>query len=390
MIEADEVKKPPYYWVDKWGNGYWTPKKHMRAAGFENVACGEDGTAARLKANQWYLKWVEYKQTGKKDKVEVWPAGSIGDGYQRFRATNEWQRKAPRTREDWDRGWKHIKDVFGDRKPADITLEDISLWYSGDPDDEVKGLLQTVGVREAHRAVKIWRALWQVIAALKYCKMDEDPSFGIRRQTPKGRSARWHEGEAVRLVKRAVRMKFYGAACVIAIAWDSQFQPVDVRKLEKRHMRESGGRIIFDLTDEGREKTDKPVIGTISRRTERLVRAYLADRFGEADILSNQALFCNRSGDRYSKDTLGDDFRDVRAAEFGQLETRKLMDMRRSGAIEAAAGGVDPTALAKKMGNTIDQSRELQMTYVPAQEAIVRLADRARVKGRRRIREGEG
>ncbi|QIP09540.1 hypothetical protein [Bradyrhizobium symbiodeficiens] len=55
----------------------------------------------------------------------------------------------------------------------------------------------------------------------------------------------------------------------------------------------------------------------------------------------------------------------VRTAEFGVGETRKLMDNRRSSSIEALAGKVDPGAMAAKMGNTIDESRTLQKTYLP-------------------------
>jgi hypothetical protein len=385
-------KKPPYYWVDKWGNGYWTPKPHMRAVGFANVACGADGPEAQAKAWQWVKRWKDHKAgitTGA--PREIWPAGSLGEAFDRFRATAEWTRKKPRTREDWDRGWKHIKPVFGAYDPKTVTLEAISLWYAGDPeDDTIKGLLGTAGVREAHRAVKIWRALWTVAAALKYCAADQDPSFGIRRETPKARKARWSEGETVRLVKRGWRMGFHGAACVIAIAWDTQFSPVDIRKLTGGHLCASGDRLIFDRTEEGREKTETAVIGTLSRRTERLVRAYLKMTFGDADgkveIHPNAMLFRNRSGDPYSKDTLGDDFRDIRTAAFGLDEKRQLRDMRRSAAIEATAGGVDPAALANKMGNSIDDARELQITYVPSHEAIVRVVDQARLVGRRRIR----
>jgi hypothetical protein len=393
-----QPKKPPYYWVDKWGNGYWSPKKHMREAGFDNVACGADGPEAQAKAWTWVKRWKDHKAgitTGK--PREVWPAGSLGEAFERFRRTAEWSRKEPRTREDWDRGWKLIKSAFAAYDPKTVTLEAMSLWYAGDPDDPtIKGLLGSVGVREGHRAVKIWRALWTVAAALKYCKADEDPSFGIRRKTPKARNARWREGETVRLAKRAWRSGFHGAACAIAIAWDTQFSPVDVRKLSGRHLKNSGGRLIFDRTEEGREKSDVAVIGTLSRRTERLVRAYLKMTFGDADIHPSAILFRNRSGAPYSKDTLGDDFRDIRAAEFGPVtkvdgkkvgEMRQLQDMRRSAAIEATAGGADPAAMANKMGNSIDENRELQTTYVPSSEAIIRTVDNARLIGRRRIRE---
>jgi hypothetical protein len=52
----------------------------------------------------------------------------------------------------------------------------------------------------------------------------------------------------------------------------------------------------------------------------------------------------------------------VRRVEFPG-DKRKLVDFRRSGAVEARAGKVDPAALAGKMANTIDQSKELQATY---------------------------
>lgn len=65
------------------------------------------------------------------------------------------------------------------------------------------------------------------------------------------------------------------------------------------------------------------------------------------------------------------------------------MDMRRSGAVEAAAGEVDPNLLAAKMGNTINTSRALQTTYQPVSMAAVRGADEARKRGRKRIRDAK-
>jgi hypothetical protein len=405
--------KIPYYWVDDWGNGYWSPKKHMRELGFENVACGKDGPDAWAIGKKWAKRWKDFK-AGKTDDLEEWPEGSIGDGFKRFKRLGEWSSKKPRTREDWERGWTYIKSIFGDRTPNSITLEDIDLWYHGDPDDPaIKGLLETVGVREAHRAMKIWRALWAVLAAMKLCDADKDPSFGIRRKTPKGRSARWAFEEIRRLVKRAVRMRRYGLACIMAIEWDTQFSPVDVRTLRARHRTIIGGRLVFDR-NEGRTKAEegaeKAVVGTLSRRTERRVRWYIRHQYGDAELSPNTILFLspgsepvsrkglpgewggNHGGGKprqqapYSKDLLSKDFARVREAEFGKLETRKLSDMRRSGSVEALAGSVDPGALAAKMGNTIDESRELQKTYLPSQVAVVRLVDDARVIGRRRLK----
>src|ERR1700719_750903 len=131
-------------------------------------------------------------------------------------------------------------------------------------------MLADIGVREAHRAMKIWRSLWQVCGALRLCDPDNDPSWGIRRVTPLGRSATWAEGEVVRIVKIAWRMGYRGLAVIVAIAWDTGFSPVDARRLAKENMSTEGFRI-------PRAKTGKPAIGTVSPRTRRLVESYLKD-----------------------------------------------------------------------------------------------------------------
>jgi hypothetical protein len=83
---------------------------------------------------------------------------------------------------------------------------------------------------------------------------------------------------------------------------------------------------------------------------------------------------------------LADEFRLVRETEFPG-DKRRLMDMRPSGAVEANAGEVQPLALAGKMANSIDVSSKLQETYLPKRVAVVRLADDARRRGRRLLRD---
>src|SRR5579862_2267119 len=183
----------------KWG--YWSPclarpnkatgkcePTLMAALGFKHVDCGEDGPLAWAIAQAWNERWDIARAAHARGelvpvaaKVErAYPAGSLGEGFGRFRATQTWQKKKPRTREDWERGWRHIEPLFGDVDPSTIALEHVDQWYAA--------LLDKVGVREAHRAMKIWRALWRVVAAMrtagggKYCERDHDPSLGIRRE----------------------------------------------------------------------------------------------------------------------------------------------------------------------------------------------------------------
>jgi hypothetical protein len=82
------------------------------------------------------------------------PAGSLAEAFQRYRGTPEWTAKAPPTREEWLRAWAHIEPVFGDVRPATVMLEHVSQFRAM--------VERKVSRREAHRVIKIWRALWRV------------------------------------------------------------------------------------------------------------------------------------------------------------------------------------------------------------------------------------
>ena len=127
-----------------------------------------------------------------------------------------------------------------------------------------------------------------------------------------------------------------------------------------------------------------PIGGGLSDRAMAALAAYL-EQLG-VELTGDAFIFRNRSGAPYSKDTLGDDFRDVRAAEFGEAERRTLADFRRSGAVEAIVGGAKAEELAHAMGNTLSASNALFTTYVPVNLATIRSVMEARRKGRRKLR----
>jgi hypothetical protein len=132
-------------------------------------------------------------------------------------------------------------------------------------------------------------------------------------------------------------------------------------------------------------RTGTPVGGALTDRALVALDSYIAtlgvDLHGEAYV------FRNRSGAPYSSDTLGDNFRDVRRAAFGDLENRTLADFRRSGAVEAIAGDAKAEQLAHAMGNTLSTSNSLFATYVPVNRTTIRSVMDARRIGRRRLRE---
>jgi hypothetical protein len=381
--------KIPYYSVRRNGRGFWEPRPHMRALGFYGVPCGQDGPDAWAIAEEWNRRWQAVKRgeapspamaaahnlsPERSEEITIYPPRSLGEAFRRYRRTNEWESKAPRTREEWWRGWKQIKRVFGDVDLKTVTLEDISEWR--------KTVEETVSLREAHRCLKIWRAMWKVAAALGYCVRDADPSLGVRNRAAPGRNLQWSEGEVVRVGKRAWRMGYHGLAAVIAVAWDTQLSPGDVVALRASQLAcGAAGEAFF--TERG--KTGKPVGGILSTRSLWALRSYL-EKLG-VELHGDAYIFRNRSGACYSVDTLGDDFRDVRVVEFGPLERRTIgHDFRRTGAVEAIAGGAKAEQVAHAMGNTLSASNALFATYVPVNQATLRAVLEARRRGRSKLR----
>ena len=376
------------HYVVKRGKAFWQPSKAMRALGFQSVPCGTDGPDAWAIAEQWNARWDKTRRgdapspamvsadnlsPDQAEELTVYPSRSLGEAFRRYRRTDEWARKAARTREDWWRVWRRLKPVFGDCDPRTVSLEDISAWR--------KAIEDTVSLREAHRCVKIWRALWKVAAALGYCVRDADPSLGVRNTAAPGRQETWSEGEVVQLFKRAWRDECYGLAALMAVAWSSQLSPGDVRQLRASQLaRDDQGTVFFA----DRAKTGKPVGGILSDRTLAALEAYL-EKLG-VELHGDAYIFRNRAGAPYTKDALGDDFRAVRAAAFSEHERRTLADFRRSGAQEAIAGDATPAALAHAMGNTLATSNTLFATYVPVNLATVRSVMEARRRGRAKLR----
>jgi len=365
------------YYSVKHGRGYWQSTKAMQTVGFpRSVCCGKDGPLAWNIAHSWNEKWDRHRFGIETSPIEPpSPPGSLSDAFQRFRRLDAWKGKAAKTKAEWDRAWLDIQPIFGDVNPNTVTIEHIDQWYSV--------LLKTTTRDRAWRGMKVWRALWNVAAAMHYCVKGADPSQGVRRLAQKKRDVRWNEGEAVILVKAAIRKKQIGLACIMAIAWDSQMAPGDVRTLTptQRHER---------LFTTARAKTGKAALGTISPRTERLINEYVAGLkfvvLPDAPLFRSQPRKRSNAGAPFTDQTLSKAFARVRKAVFGGDEKRTLMDMRRSGAIEAVVGGVDTGHLAAKMANSIDTATALQATYIPVDHAAVKMADEARRVGRERMR----
>ena len=378
--------KIPYTSVRK-GKRYFEPRGRMLEHGFAPKPLGPDDERARRAAWALLEEWIAIRdgrpppaaKLPSKEAATIakaYPRGSIGEAWQEWITTGEWRALADSTRTKiWWPAWlKRIEPTFGDCAPDTVTMDMLSDWRARI--EEVSGL------DAAHKALKVWRAFWRVMQALRYTQLS-DPSAKVRNRQPAARDQRYTHGEAMQRAKAAWRLGYRGLACIILIAWDAGFSPKDARTLRRRHLRldPQTKRIVFDKSGEGREKTGVAVIGTLSKFGDWLVRRYLGD-FGAVHA-PESILFRMRTGVPYGESRLGGDFAAVRLTAFpGDL--RQLRDMRRSGVMEAFAGGGDARDVSEKFGNSIDRSNFLFKTYNPVDLEKVRQTDAARLEGRRR------
>ncbi len=106
----------------------------MAKLGFGHVECGEDGPRAWALAESWNAKWdqalTDYRAGVVQERiVRVYPPGSFGEAYERYRQTGAFRAKKIGTQKSWASGWRHIEPVFGDVDPRTIGLEEVDLWY---------------------------------------------------------------------------------------------------------------------------------------------------------------------------------------------------------------------------------------------------------------------
>jgi hypothetical protein len=383
------------------GRWRWRPTKAMRDLGFRLVTLGRGGLDLDADGNpkpsiedqrraiELNAEWDRVR-TGQAEppstaKQKKYPIGSVGDAYERAMALRLAERKAKgifwtkeqESRDDWPRAWRWLGPEFGDCDPRTIVPENFLRIDTNT--GKVTGLIPTIelkSVTERHRAIKVWRALWKRMQAMKYVN-GEDPSKAIANTAPDPRNATWARRDVLRRVQRAWRMGYYGLAACIAVGWDSMLSPVDARRLTPSQARSDAIGVWFEL---GRAKTGKAAAATLSSWAQAMLRAYIA-KIG-VEIAPHAPIFRNRSGAPYSKDTLGDDFRAVREA-FDPTDKRQLADMRRSGAVEGDAGGGSVTDQANKMANSVDTNKQLRKTYNPTNVASVRRFDEARAVGAR-------
>jgi hypothetical protein len=176
-------------------------------------------------------------------------------------------------------------------------------------------------------------------------------------------------------------MGFFGLSAVIAAAWDSQLNPGDIRLLTASQLATAGHGELF-FTERG--KTGKPLGGALSRRSAFVLQAYLA-QLG-VELHGDAPVFRNRSGQPYSKDTLGDDFREVRCAESRKPNGECLATTSGGQEQLRPLSVAEQLRLCPTLGNTLSASNTLFATYVPVNAETIRSVTEARRRGRTKLR----
>ncbi len=188
------------YLACTFGRWRWRPTAAMRRAGFEQINFGDEMTDAdKARAVALNTAWDRVRKglpEVTSAKLMRYPPGSIGAGYLRAMALRATERhnkgivwkSEQHNRDDWPRAWRWIEPLFGDCDPKTVTPEHLI----GDPANRRKlGLrpmiAQKVSEAEAHRVIKVWRALWKKMARLGMCEIDRDPSLLFANEAPRPR-----------------------------------------------------------------------------------------------------------------------------------------------------------------------------------------------------------
>jgi hypothetical protein len=365
------------YTVRKRGKLFWQPTKEMRALGFEPKALGEDGPEAQAEAISLYRRWLKAK--AEQGQITSYPPGSFGEFWDRFRRTKTWEKKGARTREDYERAWKHI-DAWRPKADAPTlsrtTVNHITTEICEGFNDHLE---KTVSPNERHRTVKWLKVLlgdMVVRLRLGYAS----PAAKLVNPQPAGRSAIWLGAEIDLLAARASKLGYHGMALSIRLAWETMFSPVDIWTLRPREMAQDGQGW---FVDHDRGKTGKQALAALSEALAADVLAYLAAQNREA--ADNTPIIRQRNGAAYrSKDTFGDDFRAVRNAAFPG-DKRQFLDIRRSANVEADAAGADKQTMGELLANGLADSKFLDQTYTPPTVTKAREVAEQRVQGRAKL-----
>lgn len=360
------------YSVLRGGSRYWQLGEE-RAAGTgvpAYEALGPEGEEAQKRALSLYAAYKKAKKgETAEDKTGGYPPGSLGAFYTAWKKTPDFtDDKSERTQDEYDDVWtRRIAPEFGRTLLGRITVADSETFH--------RRIKRELSPSEAHRTLKIWRALLSVLE--KKHLVDRAPIGAVTNPMPAGRGQFWLEHEIQRMLRACRLMKWDAMGLLIRLAWETAMSPVDCRTFSLSMLKEDRkGHYI----ERQRTKTKKGAMPVISDQLAADLKAYAKSL--NIDLLPGQPLFRNSKGRIYTKEYLAHEFADVRRVTFGKLERRQFLDIRRSANLEADLGGATAEDRAAVLANALDKNPTLDATYTPSTVTRGRRVQEAREQGR--------
>lgn len=363
-----------HYTRQKRGRLFWEPTKEMREKGFfAKPLGGVDDPQAIAEAKRLYKAWLVEKEQG--DRPTAYPNGTLGGFYDRYRNTEKWRGKAPRTREDYERAWKHIDTWRPERDGPTLSRTTLGRITTECCERFAAYLEDEHSPNERHRTIKSLKHL-MAEAVVRLRLGYASPASKVSNPMPAGRTAIWLAAEVDKMAAAAHAGGYEAIWLMIRVGWETLLSPVDVWTLQVPQVkRDATGHYI----QRDRTKTGKEAFAAISDDLARDLIAHLGGR-------EIGCAFVMRNGEPYTRRRrVNEDFAAVRELAFGKDEKRQFMDIRRSGNVEADAAGADKADMAKLLANQIDQSKFLEETYTPPTVAKAREVARLRVEGRQKL-----
>ncbi len=364
--------KLPYYQVKRERGFFVLGAERAKAAGWfradgsplASIPLGPDGPAAWTAAKQRHEEYIA-ALAGNAHAATAYPRGSLGAWYDYFRSSEAFARKKARTREDYERGWKHVKALAHRRIDLISVAEFEGLQLK---------LEAGLSPSERYRAVKVAKALFN--AAVRANVIGKSPALTLPNPQPHGRSGLWTAAEINRWSAGATEQGYAGIGIAIRIMWETAFSPVDARTLPLSARRKDASGAWFEI---GRTKTRREAFGAISKALCADIDAYAA---GLGFELGTSPLVRRPDGLAYTeKNLFAKHARIVREVVF-PADRRQLLDIRRSANVEAALGGATPEERAEILANNLDKNSVLEATYTPGTVAMARQVAEKRLAGR--------
>lgn len=361
---------PPYYNVRKGRAFFELGKARASSVGMKaSIPLGVASWKTEQAAFEYYYEWLS--KSGRpvpQNAPTAFKRGTVAHWYHKFQETPLWARKGVETRKEWAYYWPFIEKGLGNKVLNKVSPSEFEAFYM---DMEEKH-----GANARWRIVKISRALFN--AAIKYHLIKQSPCMVLPNTKPKPRTQIWFASEISLMAEKAIEMGYTSTNLAIRLAWETLMSPVDVRVLPVSavHRTLEGYHI-----ETKRSKTGKEVFAAISDDLARDIDAYIQSL--GFDLLPDQPILRNRRDKaRYTKPRFNADFAAVRLAAFGPDEKRFMMDIRRSGNVEADLGGANAEDRAEILANALHKDQYLEDTYTPPTVAKARKLAKQRLKGR--------